>query len=80
MTGPTKLRRYLEARGITQRAFAATVEVDVTTLCRYLNGEREPGVNEALAIERATGDAVAMADWASVRAKYPAPRKARSAR
>lgn len=59
-----KLRTYIAESGITQSALARAVGVYPASITRYLAGDNVPSIATALAIERATGGAVKVGDWA----------------
>lgn len=60
-----KLLEYLRDAGISQRKMAAAIHVDPSVMSRYLSGEARPGLDKAVAIERATDGAVPASCWAA---------------
>lgn len=60
--GQRLLRRYLENKGITQRALARLVKRSEPTVSLWLSGENVPDVASADALEEVTG--VPMKAWA----------------
>lgn len=63
------LRAYFAARPEeTHAAVAARAGIPIDTLRSYVAGRRTPGVDAAVAIERATGGAVPVESWASAEA------------
>lgn len=58
-----KLKQYLFENDKKPSVFAAEVGVSPSTITRILRGERSPGFNLVMRIERATGGAVCAEDW-----------------
>lgn len=56
--GTHPLRQYLKREGITQVAFASTIDVTEPYLSQIVNGRRTPGMAVARRIKRATGGEV----------------------
>lgn len=52
------LRKWLDRKGLTQQAFAASIGLDGASLSRILNGQTGPSLETAFAIEDATRKAV----------------------
>ena len=65
MTNPTALASYLEKKKIPVAAFAEKVRAHRSQIYRCLRGERGPGVELAVRIERETAGAVPVAAWTS---------------
>ena len=61
--GMNKLKHYLEDNKIARRDFAALIGVDQSVLSRFCNDLARPGLEKAVAIERATGGEVPAAFW-----------------
>lgn len=61
------LRSYLDAAEIKQTDFAAAVGVTDGTISRLLGKQFRPGLDLALAIEKATNGKVPMSEWARER-------------
>ncbi len=40
-----RLQYYLKVKGISQKDFARTCNIDETTMSRYISGEREPKIS-----------------------------------
>ena len=59
----SKLKTYLEAEKLTQRAFAAMIAVDQSIVSRLTRDEMTPSLQLAVDIERATGGFVPVAAW-----------------
>jgi predicted transcriptional regulator len=57
------LAEYLADNEQTYVAFAKILGVTDSAVWRWANGQRKPGLNEAYAIERATGGAVPAIYW-----------------
>jgi len=57
------LRSYLRSRDEKPSAFAVRAEINESTLFHILSGRRSPGLEKALAIERATGGKVPASAW-----------------
>ncbi len=58
-----KLETYLSERGIKPSVFAADIGVAASTITRVLKGERSPGFDLVMKIQRATKGKVKAADW-----------------
>jgi len=58
-----KLETYLSERDIKPSAFAAEIGVAPSTITRILRGERSPGFDLVMRIQRATGGSVRAEDW-----------------
>lgn len=58
-----ELARYLDSRHETQADFAARVGVTGPIVSMWVTGERRPNVDNAFAIERATGGVVPATAW-----------------
>jgi len=59
----TKLQKYLKENGISQRHFAAKINLFPTNLCRLVKGLSQPSLQTAYNIERETAGVVQMYDW-----------------
>lgn len=57
------LKLYLDHNGLSQKAFAAMIEVDPSVLCRYISGEVTPSLSAALRIKLATKGKVPVDVW-----------------
>lgn len=58
-----KLQHHLETNHIARREFAETIGVDQSVLSRFCRGLARPGLDKAVAIERATDGAVPASYW-----------------
>lgn len=58
-----KLQHHLETNQIARRDFAETIGVDQSVLSRFCRGLARPGLDKAVAIERATDGAVPASYW-----------------
>lgn len=58
-----KLQKHLEDNKIGRRDFADLIGVDQSVLSRFCRGLARPGLDKAVAIERATDGAVPAAYW-----------------
>jgi plasmid maintenance system antidote protein VapI len=61
--GRDLLGAYIRERDLSLSGFAAQVETHSAHLGRLLSGERSPGLELALAIEKATGGVVPAESW-----------------
>jgi transcriptional regulator with XRE-family HTH domain len=59
-----QLRTYLAQHGISQSAFAAMIDVNESTVSRYLKGPVKPSWDTALKIEQVTKGNVPLSAWA----------------
>ena len=59
------LAKYLKRNKLTAWQFAASTGLPRITVWRIANGQRGAGIDMAVAIEKATGGAVKVAEWAS---------------
>jgi hypothetical protein len=76
MEGTSLLSRFLERNGLSLRDFAAKIDAPVALVWRWTHdGEGQPGIDYALAIEDATGGAVPFRAWAK-EAKQQSARRA----
>lgn len=55
LSGAEQLRDWMKRRGFTQRETAAHFDWDETFISKLVRGERTPGLDNALKIERETG-------------------------
>lgn len=53
--GRHQLRQWIDRRGVTDRVAASIIGLDHTFLSNLVTGKRNPGLVNALKIERATG-------------------------
>ena len=53
--GPEQLRDWMDRRGVNQTETAALLGFDVTFINHILNERRQPGLTNAIRIERCTG-------------------------
>jgi len=58
-----KLETYLSERDIKPSAFAVEIGVAPSTITRILRGERSPGFDLVMRIQRATEGSVRAEDW-----------------
>lgn len=58
-----KLGDWLEAKGLTQTAFAALIGSDQAHVSDLVRGKNRPRLDTVVAIEKATGGAVKAEDW-----------------
>ncbi len=58
------LAKYLKRNKLTPQAFAASTGLPRITVYRIATDKRGAGIRMAGAIEKATGGAVKMSDWA----------------
>ena len=69
---------------MTQTGLGRLTGIDQSLLCKYINGKRRPGLENALRIERATQGAVSVEAWEAIPAYGSAgggaARKAKKAR
>lgn len=65
----TKLAKYLATNELSQAAFARRYGFKTPTLCQWASAERIPSLDNALALEIATGGAVPARYWQTVRRK-----------
>ena len=68
-----KLQHYLETNNIGRREFAELIGVDQSVLSRFCRALARPGLDNAVAIERATGGAVPVAYWVDEAPGTPSP-------
>ena len=57
------LKTYLKQQGISYKEFAYMMGVEVTTVYRWLSGDRVPPLQTAVHIEDKTSGAVTCRDW-----------------
>lgn len=57
------LKQYLDGKGLTFSGFARDLGVTDSAVWRWAHGERTPGLDEAYAIEKATGGEVPAVYW-----------------
>ena len=50
-----RLRAVLEEKEVTQKSLAKKAGVTASTMCKYVNGDREPGVRTAIRMARMLG-------------------------
>jgi transcriptional regulator with XRE-family HTH domain len=67
-----KLQQHLETHNIARREFADRIGVDQSVLSRFCRGLARPGLDNAVAIERATDGAVPASYWVD-EAQAPSP-------
>ena len=60
-----KLRAWLAQTKTTYAAFGAAIGLDKTQVCRIALGQRQPDIDMAITIERATGGKVTVHDFAT---------------
>ena len=59
----TDLNRYLQDQKINQIDFAEQIQSTQATVSRYASGKQMPTLEQAWAIEKATGGAVGIYSW-----------------
>ena len=64
LTTTNPLAKYLKRNGLTPQEFAASAGLPRITVWRIAEGKRGAGISMALALEKATGGAIKMSDWA----------------
>ena len=57
------LKQYLQEKRIRQTAFARSLGVSDCHVSELVNGQKRPGLQLAVKIERATGGAVPAVSW-----------------
>lgn len=67
VTGSKLLRKYLDDTGQSQIDLARATKLDQGMISRWVNGERGPGLVNALLLERLTSGAVPASSWAKRR-------------
>ena len=55
LSGPDHLRDWMARRSVNQSKAAELLDISTVYLSQILNGVRQPGLNNALKIERLTG-------------------------
>ena len=65
----TLLASYLAEQGITSSEFASKAGLSQSSVSLWMHAKRRPGLDHALAIERATGGAIPAAYWVTVQAE-----------
>ncbi len=65
MSKITKLKAYLQAKGLLQSQFAKDNGISEGYLSELVSGDKTPGLKVAFAIERATKGAVPAKSWLS---------------
>lgn len=79
-----KLRQWLEQTKTTQLQLAELTGISQTQLTKYVNGLVQPGIDNAAAIEKATGGAVTFSSWVRTKRQsqrsFPASRKSKPQR
>lgn len=60
---PMQLSEYLSQHNLTQKAFAALIDRDISTVSRLARGETRPDWSTVAAIEKATNGAVTANDF-----------------
>lgn len=63
MTGPSKLRAWLETEGVRPSEFARTLKVSHVAVSDWLAGKATPEYPNAKKISKATGKRVRVTDW-----------------
>jgi transcriptional regulator with XRE-family HTH domain len=71
----TQLSSYIKGAGMTQRAFAAAVNIAPGHLSEIITGKKRPGLALAFAIERQTLGQVPASSWVPVSQCKPALRQ-----
>ncbi len=61
-----KLKKYRQAKGVTQKALAKLLSVSQSKLSKFETGAMTPDVSEAFLIEKITGGAVPAKSWAEI--------------
>jgi DNA-binding transcriptional regulator YiaG len=67
MTGPNKLRHWLQGSSTTQADFAARLDVAPETVSRWLSGSLAPSLVCRLAVECVTRGVVKASAWESTK-------------
>lgn len=57
-SGPEQLRDWMQRRRVNQTEAAALLGFDATFISQLLSGRRQPGLTNAVRIERMTGIAI----------------------
>jgi DNA-binding transcriptional regulator YdaS (Cro superfamily) len=57
------LERWLARNEVSQAEFARRTGITQSAISKYISGDRQPMLDEALAIERATHGAVPVEEW-----------------
>lgn len=73
--GRDLLGAFIKERDLSLSGFAAQVETHSAHLGRLISGERSPGLELALAIEKVTGGAVPASSWVESKGKRAHPRR-----
>lgn len=68
-----KLQHHLETNNIARREFADRIGVDQSVLSRFCRGLARPGLDKAVAIERATDGSVPASYWVDEIQSLPSP-------
>jgi len=76
MALPTKLAQYLTAHDETNAAFSRRCGIRREVLGHYVNGDRRPGLENAVRIEKATGGEVPHTYWVTFVPRKPRRRAA----
>ncbi len=63
MTGSQKLKKWMDARGISQQDVATKLGCAQQAVSSWINGDRLPGLKMALALQRMTK--IAASSWHS---------------
>ncbi len=63
------LKRWLTRHRVSQSQFARDAGITQSAISKYVNGERQPNIDQALAIERATDGQVSVEEWETDAAK-----------
>lgn len=64
MNGSELTKEWRREAGLTQEQAAQMVGVGQNTLCDWENGKKKPQIEQALALQEASGGKVAVASWA----------------
>lgn len=72
VTGSRLLRKYLDDTGQSQIDLARATKLDQGMISRWVNGDRGPGLVNALLLERLTSGMVPASAWAKKRKKKAA--------
>lgn len=72
MTGPEKLRKFIDRAGLTQEQFAVLAKVPGPQVSMWLSGRRKPNLASAAKLQAATAGAVQWTDWIVVKRRRAA--------
>lgn len=73
------LKEWLESTGTTQMALAELTNIPQALLSKYVIGRQRPHIDNACAIERATGGKVPVENWVGWKPAKKSKRRRRGA-